>query len=370
VLEPYQDSYQRELLALEQTLEQRGRDLALLLVYDRPSRTAERPGLARTFFAQRCVSDDQLDQMIEAFRAIGAYVEVFEGERPFLAALAEGRVWRLGRSLLVAYNGIGWGIGVGGFEPGRKALIPLVADSYGLVCPNADAYGCVLTLHKFHCATILRSLGVRMPRTWHYRPDAGWIGAPPAPGTKIIAKSTFEAWSVGVTESSVFVVDDAPDQRVAALAGAIGQPVTVQEFVSGTEVYVPVLASPAPIALPPMEVLLEKAPGDPDAIMTIDDNLRPGAVTYRRYDAREEVLERLRAGALEVFRLLGLRGFVRVDFRVDGGGRPWVIDIAVSPGLELGGSGAGSLAECGFDHARFLRLVIAATLAERGLLSV
>ena len=33
----------------------------------------------------------------------------------------------------------------------------------------------------------------------------------------MIAKSTYESWSVGVTEESVFVVDDTCDERVAAM---------------------------------------------------------------------------------------------------------------------------------------------------------
>ena len=53
---------------------------------------------------------------------------------------------------------------------------------------------------------------------------------------KVIAKSTYENWSVGVTDASIFHVDDSCDARVATIAEAIGQPVTVQQFISGTEV--------------------------------------------------------------------------------------------------------------------------------------
>ena len=69
------------VVSLERAVTRRGPDIALFLVYDRPGRSAERPGLARTFFEQRCVSDRQLDQTIDAFRSIGGYVELFDGER-------------------------------------------------------------------------------------------------------------------------------------------------------------------------------------------------------------------------------------------------------------------------------------------------
>jgi D-alanine-D-alanine ligase len=363
------DVARQRLLELERGLVARARDLALFLVYDRPSRVAERPGLARTYFAQRCVSDEQLQETIDAFRAVGAYVELFEGERPLLAALADGRLACLGRELQVIYNGIGWGIGAGGFQAGRKALIPLIADSYGVLCANSDAYACTLTLHKFHCYTVLRSLGVPTPQAWHYRVPDGWIGDPPSQGARVIAKSTYEAWSVGVTDGSVFVVDESCERHVASIADAIGQAVTVQEFIPGREVYVPVISCPEPTALPPIEAVLERAPGDPDAVMTIEDNLRDGAVRYVRCANDPDLIELLARSAVHVFDLLGLDGFTRIDFRVDDEGQPWLIDVAVSPGLGAASAAFSAFASLGIEHPAFLRVAVAASLASRGLLN-
>jgi D-alanine-D-alanine ligase len=353
--------------AVEKALAERADDLAVFLVFDRPSIVAERPALARTFFAERCESEAQLDQLMEAFRSIGAYVELFENEPPFLAALAEGRLQSLGRELQVAYNGMGWGVG-GGFRPGRKALIPLVSDSYGVFCANSDGYACAIGMHKFHCFRLLASLGVDIPLVWQYRPQVGWVDGAPPEGTKVIVKSTYEVWSVGVTEESVFVVDDQCEERVSRIAEGIGQPVTVQEFISGPEVGVTVLSCPERVVPPPMESILTKAPGDPDAVMTIDDNLRDGRVTFSRFEDDPDVIERLRNSALKIFELLQLQGFTRIDFRVDDSGQAWPTDVSVSPGLESDGAAAGSLAEYGFDHQRFIRAVVAASLSARGAL--
>ncbi len=356
------------LREIERRLVDRAGELGVFLVYDRPSRVQERPGLRRTFFSQRCVADKLLSQIASAFDDVGAHVEAFDNEPPFLAALAEGRIQSLGRELLVAYNGIGWGIGPGGFRPGRKALIPAVADSYGIMCANSDAYACALTLHKFHCFRLMESLGIRTPPTWHYRPDIGWVGGVPHRDSKVIVKSTYEAWSVGVTDDSVFIVDESCEERVAAITEDIGQPVTVQEFVAGDEVYVPVFSCPERIAVQPVESVLAKAPGDPEAFVTIDDNLHSTAISYRPYEANLETLSQLQSEAVSVFETLQLQGFTRMDFRVDATGQAWVIDVAISPGLENDGSGAVALAGYGFDHAAFVRTVVAATIATQGLL--
>jgi D-alanine-D-alanine ligase len=363
------DGVRQRLAAVEQSLADAGGELALFLVYDRPQRVGERPGLARTFFAQRCASDAELAQTIDAFRSVGAYVELFDGEHPLIEALASGRVEAIGRRLKVVYNGIQNYAAADGFAPGRKALLPALADAYGLVCTNSNAYGCAIGRHKFHYLTILQALGIPAPRTWHYRAAEGWAGGHiPAHGTKVIAKSTYESWSVGVTDDSIFVVDADCHERVAAIADAIGQPVTVQEFIAGTEVNVPVFACPDHVVTPPVRAVLAKAPGDPAAVVTIEDNLQHAALTYERFDAPAELIESIRGTALAAFKLLELQAFARVDFRVDEDGCPWVIDIGVEPGLAPTGSASRSMAQLGFDHARFLRTVIGAALATRGLL--
>jgi D-alanine-D-alanine ligase len=360
----------RRLAVLEQALRDRSDDLAVFLVFDRPWLVAERPALARTHFAERCAPDRQIERMLEAFRSTGAHAQLFEGDHQFLAALAQGENRRLGRELQIAYNGLGYSVGPGAFQPGRKSLVPLIADSYGLACANSDPYACTFTLHKFHCFTLLRELGVMTPRTWQYRPGKGWMGESPSPGTKVIVKSTYEAWAVGVTQDSVFVVDESCDARVAEIAAGIGQAVTVQEFIAGPEVYVPVVSCPEIVVAPPVESVLTRAPGDGEAVVTIDDNLSDEAITYRRFDGGRDLDDRLRKCAREIFDLLELQGLARIDFRIDAAGQPWVFDIGISPGMEARGSAAVSLAEYGFEYPAFVRLVIAATLATRGVLGV
>jgi D-alanine-D-alanine ligase len=354
---------------LERALRRDAGDLAFFLVYDRPGREAERSGLWRTYFAQRCVSDEFLDATIGAFRAVGAYVELFPGEIAWLSALADGRLQRLPQRMKVAFNGIGWGIGVEGFMPGRKALVPLIADAYGMTCVNSDAHACAVTVHKFHSSLVLSALGIRTPRTWQYRPPHGWVQHAPQRGTRVITKSTFEAWSVGVTDDSVFVVDDTLDARVAERAEGIGQAVTVQEFIPGREVYVPIWSCPESIVTPPMEAITTRAPNSPDAITTIEDSLQ-GAVHLQRFDGPTNLLERLRRAAISVHDVFDLYGVCRIDFRVDPQEQLWVIDIAIDPGLSVTSSAFQSLAEYEFDHPAFLRTVVAATLSAKGLLHI
>ncbi len=356
----------QQLVALERALCDQAQDLAVFFVFDRPSLVQERPALARTFFAERCLSEVQLKQMTDSLDAVGAHTQLFDSHA-FVEALAGGIHKQVNKRLIVAYNGLGYSVGRGAFEPGRKSLVPLLADSYGLLCANADPYACAFTLHKFHCFSILKLLGAGVPRTWHFRPSSGWLGDAPPHGTKVIVKSNYESWSVGVTEESVFIADESCTDRVHASAQRIGQPVTVQEYIAGPEVCVPVLSCPERIASQPVELVLERTADGTDMFMTIDDTITDEGISYRPFGG--EVGARVQDSARRIVELLDLRGLSRIDFRVDRDGVPWAFDVAISPGIAANGSAFVSLAEyVGFDHAAFIRLVIAATLGAHGVL--
>ena len=369
VVETSPDVVRDRLGRLERELIERGSDLALYLAFDRPQRAEERPGVTRTFFVERCASDAHLTQITNAFREIKAYVERFDGEEPFFRALAEGRLQAMAQPLKVVYNEIEGGITADGFLPGRKALIPSVADSYGLMCSNSNAYACAIGRHKFHYSTLLRQLGVRTPDTWHYRPSKGWAaGGQPPVGAKIIVKSTYENWSVGVTDASVFHVDDTLDLRVERIADEIGQPVTVQRFISGPEIGVTVFSCPDILIPPPMKTVLTKAPHDVDAVMTVYDNFTRDAIALQRFDGSPSVMAELYHNAARAFDVLELGAFARFDFRLDAEDQAWLTDVGVSPGISETDAAFLSLSALGFGHSQFLRTVVAATLASYGRL--
>jgi D-alanine-D-alanine ligase len=344
-------------------------ELAIFLVHDRPSRLAERPGLARAYFAERCVSDIEITATLEALREVGAYVELIEGELPLVKALGEGRLQAVDRRLKMVYNGIEGGVGVDAFRPGRKALVPVLADAYGIICSNSSAFSCAIGRHKFHYLTLLRSIGLPTPRAWHYRGGGNWAGdLRPDRGTKVIAKSTYESWSVGVTDDSVFEVDASCSDRVEAVFQMIGQAVTVQEFVSGPEVCVPVVTTPVPLTTVPVESILARAPRNPDAVATIDDNLTQSGITYVAYDGPKHIIEKMVHYAVSAFELLELSGLARIDFRIDKDGQPWIIDLGVSPSLAADGSARTSFAELDLSYDEFLRSVMAVTLVAAGVI--
>jgi D-alanine-D-alanine ligase len=294
---------------------------------------------------------------------------LFASEIEFVTAAATDRLDVPGKPRRMVYNGIEGGIGTHAFGPGRKALIPALCDAFAIPCANSNAYACAIGRHKFHYSQILRANGLPVPPTWFYEIEHGWmLGYRPPPGVRVIVKSTYESWSVGVSVKSVFTVGQDLDERVHAISAEIGQSVCIQLFRKGQEVCVPILACPAMMALPPVGTLIARRPGDPEAVMTMEDNLAPGGVRHFRYEGADEATCRRAANlAGQCARVLGLSGLSRMDMRIDEGDIV-VFDIGVSPGITEKGSSAASFAALGYDHRRFVQLVFAGNLAARGLI--
>lgn len=354
------------LREISAAIEAIGPEIALSLVFARPSIVNRRPAISKVAYSERCISDAQLSELITAFRSAGAYVELFEGEIPFLEALVSGRLSDLDRRFQLVHNGIGWGITEGGFQPGRKSLVPAVADSFGLIGTSSSAYTSSIAVHRFHSFVILRSLGVRAPEVWHYRPNRGWMGDRPPEGEKVIAKSTYEAFSVGVTEESVFIVDSSCEDRLTEIATSIGQAVTVQRFISGREVCVPIFALPGAITTPPVEQIVKKAPGDGDAILTLEENFQPGAVLYRPFEGPDDLIQDLSRTTLSAFDIMQNDFIGRMDYRIDASGRPWLTDLAIEPGWSRTSALFKSVEELDVGYTELLRVLMGGALVAKG----
>jgi D-alanine-D-alanine ligase len=122
---------------------------------------------------------------------------------------------------------------------------------------------------------------------------------------------------------------DRPGDLPAAVMGAMAyaDAVVVERRVEGTEVAVSLLGDPAE-PLPPVEIVPKEGVYDYAARYTA------GATEYF-VPARlgEEALGACRDAASAAFRALGLRDVARADLMVDGDGRPWVLELNVSPGM-------------------------------------
>jgi D-alanine-D-alanine ligase len=126
------------------------------------------------------------------------------------------------------------------------------------------------------------------------------------------------------------MVDGTLCAKVREIAGEYRQPITVQSFVSGWEVEVPVIHLDCPHA--PMAVGISKNGNNllGSDFLTYDD-VNVDNYLFWNFDQNSVLSEKLKAKAIQVSKVLGLCGFSRIDFRVTQDGKAFIIDVSTSP---------------------------------------
>jgi D-alanine-D-alanine ligase len=246
-------------------------------------------------------------------------------------------------------------------------VIPFLLDALNVPYTGACAEAMCLTSHKVLAKQRLAAA---------HLPTPPWIGPwpddvpnlPPTaldpagmPDGKWIVKSVWEHASIGLDETTHLLCDHA--DRAATLlqerAPRLGGACFAERFIDGREFNLALLAAPGgPQVLPPAEILFE---GYADQALKIvgyrakwDSDSYEFHHTPRRFAFPPEdaaLLARLRDLALQCWRLFGLNGYARVDFRIDAAGRPWILEINANPCLSPDAGFAAALDAAGISFA-------------------
>lgn len=246
-------------------------------------------------------------------------------------------------------------------------VIPFLLDALNVPYTGACAEAMCLTSHKVLAKQRLAAAHLPTPPWIGPWPDdvpnLPPVGPDPAgmPDGKWIVKSVWEHASIGLDETTHLLCDHA--DRAATLlrerAPRLGGACFAERFIDGREFNLGLLAAPGrPQVLPPAEILFE---GYGDQALKIvgyrakwDSDSYEFHHTPRRFAFPPEdaaLLARLRDLALQCWRLFGLNGYARVDFRIDAAGRPWILEINANPCLSPDAGFATALDAAGISFA-------------------
>ena len=178
-----------------------------------------------------------------------------------------------------------------------------------------------------------------------------------------IIKGVWDQASRGMEDDAVLKGVDLVEvrKRLADRVAHSARPCFAEQFVEGREFNLSVLAGPdGPQVLSPAEIDFSAFPPGKPRIVGHRAKWQADSFEYnntpRRFDfepADGPLLDRLSRLAKECWTLFGLRGWVRVDFRVDAGGQPWILEINTNPCLSADAGFAAALehASIPFDIA-------------------
>jgi D-alanine-D-alanine ligase len=259
---------------------------------------------------------------------------------------------------------VGVNIAEGAHTRNREGWAPTLLEMAGVPFVGSDALTLSASLDKAWTKDLVAAAGVPTPayRCWRRASD---VDAGDLPGPwPLFVKPRYEGSAKGIAATSV--VRDLPSLRaeVDRIAGGYGQDALVEPFLAGGGEYtVAVVGSNEPRALPVILRAVEATTGI--GLHALEHRGAPhGEWSYRIEGGHDAALEaELQRLALLAFRKLECRDFARVDFRVDGAGTPWFLEINPLPTFAPDGTFAVVAELTGITYDAFLARVLGEAIA-------
>jgi len=312
-------------------------------------------GFIPVVHAATCERPDEIDTLLSAEAVAGALSELGFATEIVAVDLDLNNFLALKRrDPLLVFNLVDAVRGDGRLAP----VIPSLLDAVGLPYTGAHSDAWLETLSKVATKLKLEREGL---------PTPGFCieGAGLDPDAKVIVKAVWEHGSLGLDESSV--VKGADVARVIADRNArFGTEHFAESFVEGREFNLSLLEERGRArVLPIAEILFEEWREGAPHIVGYDAKWTSGSDAYtgtpRRFGLEQTEpalaaeLEKLAKSCWDLF---GLAGYARVDFRVDGEGKPWILEVNVNPCLNPDAGFAAAAAAAGLSYRDLISSII------------
>ena len=231
--------------------------------------------------------------------------------------------------------------GQGRFE----AVFPLLLDLAGIAFTGSPALTLMLSVYKDRAKQILQAAGVNTPVGLRINGPTLPAGFE-MPGPMIV-KPSHEDASVGISVDSVVTTRPALDLQVQRIWEQYRQPVLIEQFIEGREIYVGKLDQLAPDGstaatprlLPLFAVDFSAMPSERAHVVTFDAKWLESSPDYQSTPTAQvtglpaDVVQKVQEVGLAAFAALDLRDYGRVDIRLSPAGVPYVIDV--NPNCDL-----------------------------------
>lgn len=241
-------------------------------------------------------------------------------------------------------------------------LFPAVLAVARIACTGADADAIYLSSHKLVAKKLMQVHGIPTPEYFTrqdalHDSDGAWI-----------VKSVWEHASFGMDDGCVVRGSEAARRRMSESEARYGGAWFAERYIDGREFNISVLEQDGqPYILPIAEMSFVDYPmGKPRIVgyaAKWDENAPEYRATCRFFPSLPGAeRDELRGIVQRCWKAFGLRGYARVDLRVDAAGRPWVLEINANPCLSRDAGFAAAALEAGMRYEQLIERVVHAAL--------
>ncbi len=184
------------------------------------------------------------------------------------------------------------------------------------------------------------------------------------PSKKYIIKPIWEDASVGISDEMVF--DGNSHSMKLFCQTAEIEKYFIEEFIFGREFNISVLGGKqGAVVLPPAETVFVDYPEGKPTIVNYDAKWNESTFEYkhtqRSFEFSESdkyLLEQLKGICLKCWNTFHLKGYVRVDFRVDETGKPFVLEINANPCISPDAGFYAASQQAGLEFKEVMKRII------------
>jgi D-alanine-D-alanine ligase len=240
----------------------------------------------------------------------------------------------------------------------------------GIPYTGAPALALANCQNKILAKRMLSSNGVRVPpffivkkKSRQYRHKLNY---------PLLIKPSLEDASVGIENESIVYNSRQLKERIEYVLHYFEQPVLVEEFIEGRELNVAVMGSNRLRVLPISEIDFTKMPDHLHNIVSYQAKWDPHHESYHKTIPKcpapipKKIEERAKKTAIKAFKIMGCRGYARVDMRLSKNKRLYVLEVNPNPDLTEGAGFMRSAEHAGMSYGQALKRIVNYAVRKNG----
>jgi D-alanine-D-alanine ligase len=254
----------------------------------------------------------------------------------------------------VAFNLVEEFGGVGHFDAHVVSYLELRKQPY----TGCNPRGLTLARDKALTKKILAYHGFKVPAFGIF-PERRAVKRPPDLEFPLFVKSLTEEGSVGISNASIVHDDDKLKERVEFIHRTTQSTALAEQFIDGREIYVGVMGNDRVTVLPPWEFAMTKkddgkpliasdrAKWDPEYQRQVGLKTGPARLS-------KELQSKLESASKEIYRLLGMSGYARLDYRLTEDGDAYLLEANPNPQIAKDEDFALSAKHIGIEYPELI----------------
>jgi D-alanine-D-alanine ligase len=237
-------------------------------------------------------------------------------------------------------------------------FVPALLNMYNIPYTGNPVEAMFITTSKALTSKTLQKAGIKNPGGYYPSQRKQLV-----PGNRYIIKPIWEDGSLGITGESVFTFTPEYEKKLGEFRDSHW---LIEDYIDGREFNISILAgNDGPEVMPPAEMTFRNFEEGKPKIVDFKAKWEEGTFEYENTirhfpgEKLESLLKkRIMEAALQCWNVFGLKGYARVDMRVDQNDIPYVIEVNANPCLSPDSGVVAAITDAGLPFTTVVSRII------------